>query len=130
MVIDKAQLKAEHFFRDAHQAVFTAMLDLEMQSQQFDIVTVYERIKTHSQQTVSYEYLAEVTESAPISQNAAYYAAIVRQKYYLRRVIDACQRTSLKAFAAEGEAGEAGEAAAAQGDGGGVDDALHACHLV
>ena len=57
VVIDKSQLKPEHFFKDAHQAVFTAMLDLEMQSQQFDIVTVHERVKTYSKQVVSYEYL-------------------------------------------------------------------------
>ena len=43
-----------------------------------------------------------MTESCPVSQNIEFYAEIVRQKFYLRRVIFACQETIQKASSSEG----------------------------
>jgi len=47
-------------------------------------------------------FLVELTERSPVAQNIEYYAKVVRDYYYLRRIILACQSTVQKAMGYDG----------------------------
>jgi len=104
LIADK--LKPEHFYRDAHQKIFLAMLELYNINEPTDILTVADRVTKMSGGDSEYlgpAYLVELTEQAPFTQNLEFYAKIVRERYYLRRIITACQTTVKKAMAFDGE---------------------------
>jgi len=101
---DRVQLQPDHFFQDSNRRVFSAMLELETQSQPLDIITLSEvlSVERDRQEAIPLTYLIELTENSPYSQNSEYYGSIVKKKYYLRRVIAACQETVQRALKVEG----------------------------
>lgn len=102
LIADK--LLPEHFFLDAHQQIFGAMVELYNLNEPTDILTVAEKLRRlgRDSEYLGPAYLVELTESAPVTQNIEHYARIVRDCYYLRRIIDACQTTVKKALAYDG----------------------------
>ncbi|TWW09591.1 replicative DNA helicase, partial [Planctomyces bekefii] len=102
LVADK--LIPEHFFNDAHRHIFAAMVELFTTNEPTDILTVAEKLRRQGRESeyLGPAYLVELTESSPVSQNIEHYARIVRDCYYLRRIIDACQTTVHKALSYEG----------------------------
>lgn len=103
LVADK--LRAEHFFMNAHQQIFTAMMELYQHNEPTDLLSVADKLRRGGEQSeyLGPAYLVELTESAPLAQNLEHHAAIVRDYYYLRRIIDACQTTVKKAMALDGK---------------------------
>ncbi|MCX6126821.1 MAG: replicative DNA helicase [Proteobacteria bacterium] len=99
-------LLPEHFFLDIHRRIYQVMVDLDAKGEPTDIVTVAERLKIGEGREVGPGYLIELTESAPVAQNLAFYASIVRKHANLRRVITLCQSTIGRASANDGEVGE------------------------
>ena len=99
-------LVPEHFFLDIHRRIYQVMVDLDAASEPTDIVTVAEKLARGEGQEIGPGYLIELMESAPIAQNATYYASIVRKHASLRRVITVCQSTIGRASSADGEVGE------------------------
>ena len=103
LLVDK--LTAEHFYQDSHRQIFTAMVDLYHQSEPTDLLTVAERLRRQNAEGeyLGPAYLVELTENSPVSQNVEYYAQVVRDYYYLRRIITACQSTVRRALAYDGK---------------------------
>lgn len=103
LIADK--LVPEQFFHDAHRAIFQAMVDLYHRSEPTDIVTIAEQLRRIDAESdyLGPTYLIELTESAPVAQNIDYYARIVADYSYLRRIIDACQTTIRKATVFDGK---------------------------
>jgi replicative DNA helicase len=99
------RLTAEHFYLDAHQQIYAGMLELYNQNEPTDILTVAEKLRRlpGDHEYLGPAYLVELTESAPVSRNVVYYADVVRDYFYLRRIIDACQTTVKKALAYDGK---------------------------
>jgi len=103
MIADK--LLASHFFLDAHQKIFQVMLDQYQRNEPSDVLLVAEILRRSGEESeyLGVPYLVELEEVAPISQNIEHYARIIRECYYLRRIIDACQTTVAKALNFDGK---------------------------
>ncbi len=106
LIADK--IKSEQFFLDAHRQIFEAMCDLYHQNEPADILTVAERLRRlqSDSEYLGPAYLVELTENSPVAQNLEYYASVVVDYYYLRRIIDACQLTAQKAASFDGKVGQ------------------------
>lgn len=82
-------VQAHHFYRDAHRAIYQVMLDLYMQNQPVDIVTVAERLSQQGklEDCGGIGYLTALLDATPVVSNAPAYAKIVYDKYLLRQLI-------------------------------------------
>ena len=107
LVIDKVNLEPDNFFLDSHRRIFEEMVHLDNANKVIDIITISDQLFKDNLSETSFNpaYLIELTESCPITENIEYYGSIVREKFYLRRVIKACQNTIQKATRSESSAG-------------------------
>ena len=82
-------LRAESFYKDAHQAIFKAMLGLFEKSQPIDLLTVMEALKKSGELEMcgGPSYLAELTNRVASAANIEYHARIISQKYIQRELI-------------------------------------------
>ncbi len=103
LIADK--LSPDHFFLDAHQKIFSVMLDQYQKNEPSDVLLVAEILRRAGRESeyLGVPYLVELEEVAPVSQNIEHYAKIVRECYYLRRIIEACQTTVTKALNFDGK---------------------------
>jgi replicative DNA helicase len=89
-------LKAEHFYSNAHQHLYTAMLELHTNNDPGDFVTLTDHLKrVHKMDEIRRDdrvgeaYIAWLISSVPTSGNIEYYARIVEQAALRRRLIHA-----------------------------------------
>ncbi len=84
-------LVPEDFYRAAHRTLFEGIADLNARGEPIDEVTLLEWLKRHQRldEIGGPTALLDLTAAVPTAANAAYYAAIVRDKSLLRRLIDA-----------------------------------------
>jgi replicative DNA helicase len=96
-------LTAAEFFRDVHRTIFRAMLALSEQKVPIDDLTLCEALtRTGELEDVGGPvYVAGLMDGVPKSTNAAAYAAIVRDKCTLRRLILAAHTFIAAAYEAE-----------------------------
>src|ERR1700689_1753085 len=75
-------LRAQDFYRDAHQVIYAAIRDLYDKAKGIDAVTLAEELKLRDQfeQVGGDDILTEICESVPHAANGKYYAAIVKEK--------------------------------------------------
>jgi replicative DNA helicase len=83
-------LRAEDFYRDAHQVIYASIRDLYDHSKAIDAVTLAEELKKRGQFDAvgGHEILTEIVESVPTAANAKYYANIVKEKATNRQLIE------------------------------------------
>lgn len=83
-------LRADDFYRDAHQVIYGAVRDLYDHGKAIDAVTLAEELKKRGQfdQVGGHDILTEVVESVPTAANARYYANIVKEKATNRLLIE------------------------------------------
>src|SRR5262245_33795021 len=76
-------IRPECFFSDIHSDIFSVMLELDANNDPIDIVTVAERLKRVRTKDPDggLGYLIELTENASLTQNAEYYAGIVKEYF-------------------------------------------------
>jgi len=93
-------VKADDFYRPAHQRIYEAIYAVYGRGEPVDAITTVEELKRR-------QVLAEVggplfvynlVESVPTPASAAYYARIVAEHALLRRLIDAASRIMSKAY--------------------------------
>ena len=88
---DPQKARPEDFYRDAHRAIYAAILELFERGEPADLVTMTDRLG----QTGKLEalggatYLASLPNTVPTALNAEHYAAIVAEKATLRALIAA-----------------------------------------
>ena len=82
-------LRPEHFYKEAHQVIFSAMKDLADRNQAVDIVTVVEELKRRKTLTkVGGEvYLAQLENKVSTAAHAKHYAELVYKKFVIRDLI-------------------------------------------
>lgn len=99
LIIDKIALSSKQFFVVFHQTIFAAMTLLEEKSQQIDLITLSEILSKRSDigSNFNVALLIELMETCPVAQNIEHYGKIIKQNYYLRRIIQSCQQTIQKA---------------------------------
>jgi replicative DNA helicase len=106
-------LKARDFYRPANEMIFDAILDLYGRGEPADPVTVADELSRHGRldQVGGHVYLADLLSSVSVAANASYYAAIVRDKAVLRRLVEASLKISQMGYQAQGEVADIVDAA-------------------
>ena len=87
-------VKAHDFYRPAHEAIFSAILDLFGRGEPADAITVADELTKRGEITRigGASYLHELVQSVPTAANASYYAEIVHERAVLRRLVEAGTR--------------------------------------
>lgn len=82
-------IKEEDFYLGKHQIIFNAMERVFDKDNTLDVVTLANTLEAYGEleNIGGYDYLIELTDSAPTSVNTDNYAKIVRDKAILRRLI-------------------------------------------
>src|SRR6478609_5404397 len=93
-------LKADHFYRHSHQAIYQAMLDLYGENREIDVLTVTEHLRSIGR-------LAEIggptavdalAGAAPVAGNVREYARIVHSNALLRRLLKTTQEIQANVY--------------------------------
>jgi replicative DNA helicase len=82
-------LKPESFYKEAHQKIFQAILDLSMAEKPIDILTVTEQLRANKQldEAGGPAYISQLTSRIASAAHIEYHARIVAQKYIQRQLI-------------------------------------------
>ncbi len=98
-------VRENDFYKPAHQAIFSAAIDLYGRNEPVDAVTVADYLAKAGNllRVGGAPYLHTLTASVPIAANAGYYARIVTEQAILRRLVEAGTRIAQMGYAAEGE---------------------------
>ncbi|MFL6088865.1 MAG: replicative DNA helicase [Aeromicrobium sp.] len=98
-------LSGRDFYRPAHEIVFDLVVDLANRGEPVDALTVKNELQRRGDLTRvgGAPYLHTLVESVPNVASADYYAAIVREKAVLRRLIEVGNRISSLGWAETGE---------------------------
>ncbi len=81
----------ESFYADKHKEIFRAVLDIFMQGDPIDLLSVATKLKAREllERVGGASYLTELVETVPAAGNAFYYAELVQNKFILRGLINA-----------------------------------------
>ncbi|MYM20698.1 replicative DNA helicase [Brevibacterium sp. 5221] len=98
-------LRADDFYKPAHETIYDAILDLYARGEPADAVTVANSLsKTGGLARVGgAAYLHTLIASVPTAANAGFYANIVREQALLRRLVEAGTRIVQMGYDAEGD---------------------------
>jgi replicative DNA helicase len=93
-------LKPESFYKDSHQKIFAAILDLFAKSNPIDILTVTNELRKRGElDKVGGPFaISQLTSRIASGSNAEYYARIIVQKHILRELIHISGDTLSKAY--------------------------------
>ena len=101
-------IDTDDFFKDGNRTIFATMRLLAEQSRPIDILTVKEELAKHAQlDTVGgYAYITSLVDVVPDIANVERYAAIIKEKSTLRRLIVMGNSVMRAALDTPGEPGE------------------------
>lgn len=93
-------LRPEHFYREAHGSIYTAMLTLYEEREPIDVVTVAEQLKKqHALAKIgNSEYLSALVEKVPTSAHTEHYGRLVKDFYIKRSMISIAGEITNLAF--------------------------------
>lgn len=94
-------ITADDFYQRSLGAIYEAMHELVEEGRPIDTITLSNKLqqKNVSPEISSLSYIGELIANVPITQNAKYYAEIVREKSILRRLIRASEDTANRCYA-------------------------------
>jgi replicative DNA helicase len=100
------QLRADHFYRDQHGAVFQAMLDLYNDDRKIDQLTIAETLRQHGKldEVGGTETIDELAGWVPAAGHARDYARIVRENAQLRALLTASYKIQARVSSREASA--------------------------
>lgn len=98
----------EDFYRQAHQRIFRAMLDLTEKNEPVDLVTLTAELTDREwlEEVGGVTYLTDLANAVPTAANVEYYAHIVEEKAILRKLIQTATHIASSGYAGEGEVAE------------------------
>jgi replicative DNA helicase len=98
-------LTGRDFYRPAHELIFDMVVDLANRGEPVDALTVKNELQRRGElaRVGGAPYLHTLVETVPNVASADYYAAIVREKAVLRRLIEVGNRISSLGWAETGE---------------------------
>lgn len=100
-------IKSDYFYLPAHRAIYTSMLTMFMgNNSAIDPVIIADALTRENlyDETGGRKYLVQLAESVPSTANVENYANIVREKYYLRRLIEVSRKITDEALSGQGGA--------------------------
>ncbi len=94
-------ITGEDFYNRQYGVIYECMKELVEEGKPVDMLTLSDRLKQKdvAPEVSSLEKLGDIIASVPVTQNARYYAEIVREKSILRRLIRASDETSNSCYA-------------------------------
>ncbi|MCA1780807.1 MAG: replicative DNA helicase [Dermatophilaceae bacterium] len=109
-------LRANDFYRPAHEMIYDAIADLFGRGEPVDAITVADELTKRGQlqRVGGHAYIHDLIQSVPTSANAAYYGDIVAERAILRRLVDAGTRIVQMGYAQEGDVVDVVNAAQAE----------------
>ncbi|MCL6547436.1 MAG: replicative DNA helicase [Alicyclobacillus sp.] len=102
-------LEPDDFYSAAHQLIFQAMRDLYERGSPIDIVTTTAVLQERDgalERAGGIDYLVKLAEAMPTALHTGHYAAIVREKALLRRIIAAAGEIANDCYRGDRPAGE------------------------
>lgn len=98
-------LRADDFYRSAHQKIFETLVRLSDQGKGIDVVTVTEELssKKELENVGGVSYLMELASAVPTAANIGHYAKIVEEKALLRRLIHVATKIAEDGYTREDE---------------------------
>lgn len=90
-----SQIRSEFFYNPQHKSIFEVMTLLDSKGEKLDPVVIANSLKEKgifAEQDIR-PYLADLAKAVPTSHNIESYCKIIRDKYYLRRLIESSQKT-------------------------------------
>jgi hypothetical protein len=104
------KLKPGHlaFYDVRHQALFQTMMEMRVERQAIDLITLQQRLKNKGQMegVGGLAYLCTLPDMVPSAANLQYYLDIVLEKYRLRKLLQTCTDIAGRVFDHEGDTGE------------------------
>ena len=100
-IISIAQvIRPEHFYKEAHSDIFSAMFTLYENREPIDLITLTAQLKKKGvfDKIGGAAYLAELASAVPTAANIAQYAQIIRDHFIKRQLISASSKSSQAAF--------------------------------
>lgn len=93
-------LQADDFYKPGHRLIFKAMMDLATKSEPIDNITVHAALKGNNEleQVGGLVAIVELAEAVPTAANIGHYAALVKNRATLRKLIDAATGIVTSAF--------------------------------
>ncbi len=99
-------ISVEDFYLEEHREIFSSMQKLFLQSKEIDIVLLMDALVQEGVYDLeqSKSYIRTIAEIVPSSENIKDYAAIVRNKALLRKLIEVCGEITEDAYAEQDDA--------------------------
>ncbi len=93
-------LKPESFYKEAHQKIYRAILDLSMNQKPIDILTITEELKKRDQlnEIGGALYITQLTSRVASAAHLEFHARIVAQKYIQRELIRVSSEIQTRAY--------------------------------
>jgi replicative DNA helicase len=93
-------LKPESFYKEAHQKLYRAIIDLSMREEPIDILTVTEELKKKEllAEVGGALYITQLTSRVASAAHLEYHARIVAQKYIQRELIRVSSEIQARAY--------------------------------
>jgi len=98
----------DDFYRDAHQKIFGAIIELYNKSEPSDLVTLTDTLKARGEldSVGGASYLAALVDGVPTAANVASYSKIVREKAVLRQLITGATDIVTRGYEEKGDVDE------------------------
>jgi len=98
-------LRPEHFYLDTHQKLFSIMYDLFDKGRPVDFITVTEGLKKTKEIDAvgGATFLSELTNQVSTAAHVMQHARIIKEKFYLRSLINAATSVIEDAFQPDGD---------------------------
>ncbi|GMR19315.1 MAG: replicative DNA helicase [Patescibacteria group bacterium] len=93
-------LRPDHFYRDAHGAIFDAILSLYEKGEPVDLITVTSILKKKKKlkSVGGASYLAELTEAVPTSSHVEHYGKLIYDSAVKRKLISVSSEIAERGF--------------------------------
>jgi len=101
-------LGKDSFYKDTHEKIFEAILDLYNANKAVDLITLTDVLKRNGtlEEVGGVSYLTGLVNSVPTSANISHYTSIVREKNILRTLINNATRIVSSCYETEGNIDE------------------------
>lgn len=101
-----SEINTDAFFLPQHKAIFNAMMVMNMASKPIDPILIADTLakEGHYDTAGGREYLVQLAQIVPSTANIEHYINIVREQYYLRRLVEVSNDIISEATSGEGKA--------------------------
>jgi len=103
--IEKLKTGSETFYDLRHRTIYETLVEMYDGKEPIDSITVQQRLRDRQQLDAigGIAYLSSLPDSVPSAANLGFYLNVVREKYILRRMIQACSGVVSRVYEHEGE---------------------------